>query len=156
MHIGLRIKHIAEHHKVSVVELASLLGKSKQAIYDLFERPHVSTEILEKLSECLGVPLQVFLENTDFNSEKKSSIQLEKTSKNKSNNQDSTDKDILIETLQTQNLLLQEHLKFLQGLVSTQLGELRAMLMSKELTSSPKHRAKFSGSPRQVALFKVA
>jgi transcriptional regulator with XRE-family HTH domain len=61
MNIGLKIKDLATQRKVSVFELSEKTGKSRQTIYDIFEKPHVNTEILVVLSEFFDVPITYFL-----------------------------------------------------------------------------------------------
>ncbi len=75
MHIGQRIKEIADLKKISVQTIAHKLGRSKQAVYDIYKKESVKTEQLEQLSEILEMPVtmffsddQVILESENFES----------------------------------------------------------------------------------------
>lgn len=70
-HIGLKIKELASKEKIDVSQLAEKLGKSKQAIYDLYAKEDVNTSLLRELSVILNVPIITFFQdeqeyNTDI------------------------------------------------------------------------------------------
>lgn len=59
MDIGKRIKQVAEDKKVSVIELARKLAKSRQAIYDIYSgKVSVNFELLEKIALALDEPIE--------------------------------------------------------------------------------------------------
>lgn len=62
LHIGLKIKELANKENLDVSQLADKLGKSKQAIYDLFAKEDVHTSILRELSAIFNVPIITFFQ----------------------------------------------------------------------------------------------
>ncbi|NQV02375.1 MAG: helix-turn-helix transcriptional regulator [Bacteroidia bacterium] len=63
MEIGKRIKDVAERKKISAVELADELGKSRQAIYDIYKgKVSVNIDLLEKIALALDEPMVSFLQ----------------------------------------------------------------------------------------------
>lgn len=67
-HIGLKIKELASKEKIDVSRLAEKLGKSKQAIYDLYAKEDVNTSLLRELSTILNVPIIAFFqEENEYN-----------------------------------------------------------------------------------------
>ncbi len=62
MHVGKRIKALVETEGLSVTEIAQTIDKTRQTVYDLYAKEHVSTEILEKLSLKYAVPLAYFFD----------------------------------------------------------------------------------------------
>jgi len=62
MDIGKRIKEIAERKKISAIELAGKLGKSRQAVYDIYSgKVSVNIDLLEKMAINLDEPIVNFL-----------------------------------------------------------------------------------------------
>lgn len=60
MHIGLKIKELCEAKNISVADLSKNLGKSRQAIYDILEKKHISTELIESIANFLDTPMYIF------------------------------------------------------------------------------------------------
>ena len=46
IHIGKEIRKQADKHKIGATELGKLLNKSRETVYDIFERESVDTELL--------------------------------------------------------------------------------------------------------------
>ena len=63
MHVGKRIRALVETEGLSVTEVAQTIDKTRQTVYDLYNKEHVSTEILEKLSLKYAVPLAYFFDD---------------------------------------------------------------------------------------------
>ena len=63
MIIGKRIKQLSKNKEVSVIDLAQKLDVSTTAIYDIFKKDKLSTDILEKISEILNIPMADFFED---------------------------------------------------------------------------------------------
>ena len=62
MEIGKKIKKIASSKDISVKELAKRIGKTTQAVYDLYnERVSISINMLEKIALALNEPIVNFL-----------------------------------------------------------------------------------------------
>ncbi|MEI6765057.1 MAG: helix-turn-helix transcriptional regulator [Bacteroidota bacterium] len=56
--IGLKIKEIAEKKNVSVKNLADSIGRTRQAIYDIYSgKVSVNVDMLNKICGVLGVPV---------------------------------------------------------------------------------------------------
>jgi predicted transcriptional regulator len=53
VHLGKLIKERMEEHKMSVADFAKKLDRSRENIYNLFEREHFNTELLEKIGRIL-------------------------------------------------------------------------------------------------------
>ncbi|MEG2495281.1 MAG: helix-turn-helix transcriptional regulator, partial [Mucinivorans sp.] len=66
MGIGLKIKELAEQRKVDAVWIAKRLGKTKQAVYDIFSKEDVNTSILKELANAFGVPVSYFFDEEDI------------------------------------------------------------------------------------------
>ena len=62
VHIGLKIKGLVDKEKLDIPYVAKKLGKSKQAVYDMFGKEDLNTGILRKFSDILKVPLKTFVE----------------------------------------------------------------------------------------------
>lgn len=64
MNTGLRIRHLAEERKISVKELAGKIGRTRQAVYDIYSgRVSVNVELLTKICKALDIePYEFFLE----------------------------------------------------------------------------------------------
>lgn len=61
MNIGQRIKEIAISKNVSARQLGEMIGRTKQATYDIYsQKVSVSTHLLEKISKALDVPVVYF------------------------------------------------------------------------------------------------
>ena len=66
MEIGKRIKEVAEAKKVSAIELAKALGKSRQAIYDIYKgKVSVNIDLLEKIAFALDKPMIHFFKDPE-------------------------------------------------------------------------------------------
>ena len=66
MEIGKRIKEVAEAKKVSAIELAKALGKSRQAIYDIYKgKVSVNIGLLEKIAFALDEPMIHFFKDPE-------------------------------------------------------------------------------------------
>ena len=60
--LGIRIKEVAKSKKVSAQQLADMIGKTRQAVYDILnDRVAVSTETIMKIARELKVPLSDLL-----------------------------------------------------------------------------------------------
>jgi transcriptional regulator with XRE-family HTH domain len=65
MNIGKRIQEIAKEKKVSAIELAEMIGKSRQAIYDIYHgRVSVNIDLLEKIANALDQPIIDFIDES--------------------------------------------------------------------------------------------
>lgn len=60
--IGLKIKHLAEEKKVDAVWIADRLGKSKQAVYDIFSKEDLNTSIVRDIAKMFDVPVSYFFD----------------------------------------------------------------------------------------------
>lgn len=63
MRIGLKIKMLAEEKNVDAVWISKKLGKSKQAIYDIYDKEDVNTSILKSLAQVFNVPVGYFFDD---------------------------------------------------------------------------------------------
>jgi len=61
-HIGQKIKEIADNKGISVKDLSAKTRKTNSAIYDIFKKKDVSSELLREFSKVLDVPITAFLE----------------------------------------------------------------------------------------------
>lgn len=68
MHIGLKIKELADKKNLTLADIGKVLGKTKQAIYEMVDKEDVNTSILKKLSQALNTPISFFF-NEDDNSD---------------------------------------------------------------------------------------
>lgn len=73
LHLGNKIKTIAEKQKLTVEDLATKTEKTIQTIYDIFKKPHVNTQILEQFAEVFGMDIKDFFEDVE-NSKEESEI----------------------------------------------------------------------------------
>lgn len=62
MHIGKKIKELAEKKNLTAPKLGKALGITKQAIYDLYDKEDVNTKLLKQIAEELGVSISIFFE----------------------------------------------------------------------------------------------
>jgi len=62
-HIGNKIKKLVDEKNLTIQELAYKTGKSTTAIYDIFRKKDIHTEILTKISIVLGVPVTFWFED---------------------------------------------------------------------------------------------
>ena len=64
MHLGLIIKELIEKKRLSVAEFAGKVGYSRQHMYDVLEKQYLGTDVLEKISNALEVPIAYFFIHT--------------------------------------------------------------------------------------------
>lgn len=62
MNIGLRIKELSSKEKLEIPELATKLGKSKQAVYDMLSKQDLNTSVLRELASIFNVPITAFFQ----------------------------------------------------------------------------------------------
>ncbi len=60
VHIGQKIKELVDAKKITAIELSKVLGKSRQTVYNMYNDMDVSTEVIQKLNQELGIPFQYF------------------------------------------------------------------------------------------------
>ncbi len=61
MSVGRRIQEIAKSKNISPQELAKMIGKTRQAVYDIYNsRVSVNTDVLQKIATALGEPVISF------------------------------------------------------------------------------------------------
>lgn len=99
-HIGNKIKRLVEKKNIPIQQLAYKTGKSVTAIYDIYKKQDVNTEVLRKISTALGVSITYwFTEN------------LENSKENQNTNVEvNSTENIWIEQLQIKD----QQIKFLQ------------------------------------------
>jgi XRE family transcriptional regulator, regulator of sulfur utilization len=77
MEIGLKIKEIAEKKNLSVIELAERIGRSRQAVYDIYTgKVSVNVDLLEKI--CLVLDIKMYMLFADESSLPQSKEELKK------------------------------------------------------------------------------
>lgn len=62
LHIGQKISEMVSQEKLDVNTIAERLGKSKQAVYDMFAKEDLNTSLLRQFSDILNVPLVSFFD----------------------------------------------------------------------------------------------
>jgi transcriptional regulator with XRE-family HTH domain len=65
LHTGLIIKQLVEKNFSSTAEFARKMGKTPQTINNLYKTKHPGSEMLTKVSEVLGIPVQQILNYED-------------------------------------------------------------------------------------------
>ena len=68
LHLGKKIKDISEKKNIQVSELANKSNKSLAAIYDIFKKEDVSTEILKQFAEIFEIEVKDFFDEIDSSS----------------------------------------------------------------------------------------
>nr|WP_319265413.1 helix-turn-helix transcriptional regulator [uncultured Draconibacterium sp.] len=56
--IGPLLKEIADEKNLSAVVIGEKIGKSKQAVYDIYKKTKIDSELVALFSHILGVPVQ--------------------------------------------------------------------------------------------------
>lgn len=147
-HIGLKIKQLIETKDIHFSQVMKCLGyQSRKAVYDLYEKQHVNTEILEKLSNFFDIPLQYFIEDDNILVTPKAEEKV-----NIDNNKETlftktiTNLEEQVNDLKQDKQKLYDQLAFYQNLLankfsevtnlSTQMGELKTLLMTREMSNS--------------------
>ncbi len=67
MHVGQRIKELLNEKDISITAAAEAIGKTRQTMYDLFEKPNISTDVLLKLSNTFFIPIEAFFTTLPVN-----------------------------------------------------------------------------------------
>lgn len=67
MHIGQRIKELLTQKEISITAAAEAIGKTRQTMYDLFEKPNVGTDVLVRLSNKFFIPMEAFFTTLPYN-----------------------------------------------------------------------------------------
>jgi transcriptional regulator with XRE-family HTH domain len=62
LHLGIKIKNLVEKSSYSNKDFAEKLGKTEQALYDIFKKADINTSLLKKIAEILKVPVSSFFE----------------------------------------------------------------------------------------------
>lgn len=71
VHFGNLVRAVMDHNDLSVLEMARLLKKSSQAVYDDLKKEDLNTKVLRKLSEATNIPMQNFFsDDSEFFLEK--------------------------------------------------------------------------------------
>lgn len=66
MHMGLKIKALIESKNLNLQDVAVSLGKkTRQSMYDMFEREHVNSNELSALSKLLNIPVGYFFDEQE-------------------------------------------------------------------------------------------
>ena len=65
MGIGLKIKTLLSRDHIDAPALAKIIGKSKQAVYDMLEKEDLNTSLLRMLSKIFNVPITYFFDEED-------------------------------------------------------------------------------------------
>lgn len=63
MHIGQKIKELADKKKLTAQKIGDAIGVSKQAVYDIYQKEDVNTGILKQIAVLLGEPISVFFDD---------------------------------------------------------------------------------------------
>lgn len=63
MHIGHKIKELADKQKLSAQKIGDAVGISKQAVYDIYQKEDINTGILKQIAVLLGEPISVFFDD---------------------------------------------------------------------------------------------
>lgn len=59
----MRIKELMRKENIDAPMLAKIMGRTKQAVYDMLEKDDLNTSILRVLSDIFKVPITYFLTN---------------------------------------------------------------------------------------------
>jgi predicted transcriptional regulator len=54
VHIGLKIKEVLHERDMQIVSFAKRINRSRNVVYDIFERQSIDTELLKQISEVLN------------------------------------------------------------------------------------------------------
>ena len=68
IHLGQKIDKIAQKKGFTVRDIANHLQKSEKAVYDIFKKEHLNTEILFLLSALFDMPITHFFEDVEVQS----------------------------------------------------------------------------------------
>lgn len=60
IHIGEKLKEIASAKGIKVDDLAHKMGLSTKIVYEHYKKNHLNTEVLEKYSKVLEIPISSF------------------------------------------------------------------------------------------------
>lgn len=63
MHIGQKIKELADKQKLSAQKIGEAIGISKQAVYDIYQKEDINTGTLKQIAVLLGEPVSVFFDD---------------------------------------------------------------------------------------------
>ncbi len=136
-HQGLTLKKILKVHDISTKDFAQTLGVSRQAVYGFYGHQIFKDDDLENFLSCI----KKLVKSQDIYEEIVNSFKEEETV----NNVDSVE-NIFIKTitnleeqvndLKNDKQKLYEQLSFYQSLLANQMGELKTLLMTREMSSS--------------------
>ena len=60
MHVGQRIKELLDEKQIFITAAAEAIGKTRQTMYALFEKPNIGSDVLLKLSSKFSIPIEAF------------------------------------------------------------------------------------------------
>ena len=63
MHIGNKIKELAGNKKLSAQKMGNAIGLTKQAVYGIFQKEDINTNLLKQIADVLGEPISVFFDD---------------------------------------------------------------------------------------------
>jgi transcriptional regulator with XRE-family HTH domain len=66
MDIGLKISELCKRRKISAYDIAKHLNKTPQAVYDIFKRKSIDSNLLLLISNILEVPVTYFFDVSEF------------------------------------------------------------------------------------------
>ncbi len=63
MHVGQRVRALLAEKDISITAAAEAIGKTRQTMYDLCDKPNISTDVLLRLSSKFLIPIEAFFAN---------------------------------------------------------------------------------------------
>jgi tRNA G10 N-methylase Trm11 len=125
IHHGNFFQKKVKDSEVKIKDLVESLGITRQYLYVLYGKEKIDDDTRKKVASILNFPVE------DFDKE-----QYKDNTFSENLEQVIVEKDRLIENLEKQNAFMQQQLQFLQNLVQNQMGELKTLLMTREMSSS--------------------
>lgn len=67
MHFGKKIKEVSEYKKLTVRDLSQKTGKTTAAVYDIFRKEDLGTDVLKQFADALEISLIDFFAENNAN-----------------------------------------------------------------------------------------
>lgn len=129
VHIGKKIKEELYKQKISVSAFAKKISRSRNVVYDIFERESVDTDLLHKIGKVLNCDFfSLYSAQKEYTQEGVKSFNLRDPEAVYKKNQDEA------ALLQQQNQILKNEIVYLKKIIS--------LLEGKKTTKALKKRAK--------------
>ncbi len=133
IHIGKKIREELYKQKISVIEFGKLINRSRNVVYDIFERESIDTGLLNKIGKVLKIDFfSIYSIQKEYSSSNTKSFHVNEPNTIYSKNQNEE-----LKNLQKQVEILQTEINYLKKINSLLENNTSAKKSVKKTTNKP-------------------